>query len=894
MNKTKLDILSFAGISLAIMLFSISFCACKKNSPLPENNLAADQNIDATYRLDSLFRSGSFQVDGSYKWKIDFKIINNITVADSVTISIVKGADCPFILDPSSTGIAIKPLEFKYLELTVTIPANLVLNPDYSKAYSLTLVLKRRSVIKDSKLFTLYYPLPDHPRLFINKGDIADLKARFDHSDFSAVRSAYNTQKSYSTTGIVTSDKPNDAIRQKMEALAFEYLLDPATKSTSGTQAIQLAISYLNSFGSISNTVVSDYDDLGYTDEMIIGAAMVYDWCYPLMSPADRQKLRNAMLLVCKRTEYGLPTTPQKQYLSGHYGELQPTVYLAMGIATHEDDPSIFNYALNEQVNGFAPSRNPMYASGTHHQGAQYIHVRHSNELIQHFLLTKIGMSPYSKEINTITFRDIYGMIPQKTDMDGMAEGDGHNGLLMKYPQLYYLSAILSRDPYLQQISRSKLSLGISQSTRLFIYHDPKIPSTPVENSLCLSKYFPSPAGLLIARTKWDLEATDYNSGAMVVLMNMKEYNAQNHTHLDGGHFSIYYKGHLALDAGIYQGADANNGWGKDNYNNYYSRTIAHNCMTVFDPAEPLPVVGWNNKAEARDGGQFFFSATAWDNYLDMYNAGKSTQILACDIAPGVSPSYSYLKGDLTKAYNVPTYIGAYPSKVDTVRRSFVFLNHDDVNIPGTLIVLDKVVSTNPTFKKTWLLHTQNQPIVTANKIVATSTTSGRNGKLTTTVLMPEITNQSIKLVGGPGKEFWVNNKNYGTSTQEDAGAWRVELSPISPSKSDNFLNVLQVADNNNTQMPDIVKQYSENGKYVIVRVKDRVIVQMLTLGLNDQPINFTIGDASSALKILITDLKAGDWNISTPNGTFQKNVAVGSGTIYFESIGGKFTIIKN
>ena len=316
--------------------------------------------------------------------------------------------------------------------------------------------------------------------------------------------------------------------------------------------------------------------------------------------------------------------------------------------------------------------------------------------------------------------------------------------------------------------------------------------------------------------------------------------------------------------------------------------------MLINDPNEPLPYVASNAKATARDGGQFFFNAKAWDNSKDMINAGKSSQILAFDISPGNSPEYSYMKGDLTKAYQVPSYIAAYPSKVDTVRRSFVFLNHDDINIPGSLIVLDKVVSTNPTFKKTWLLHTQNQPIVTGNKIVASSTTSGRNGKLTTTVLMPEITNQVIQLVGGSGKEFWVNNKNYGTSTQEDAGAYRVELSPISPSKSDNFLNVIQATDNTTTQMPDIVKQYSENLKYVVVQVKDRIVAQMLTLGLNDQLLSFTIGDAGSNYKILITDLKSGDWVISSPNGTFQKNVTVGAGTIYFESIGGKFSIIKN
>ena len=75
---------------------------------------------------------------------------------------------------------------------------------------------------------------------------------------------------------------------------------------------------------------------------------------------------------------------------------------------------------------------------------------------------------------------------------------------------------------------------------------------------------------------------------------------------MDLGHFSIYYKGHLALDSGIYQGKDADNGWGKENYVNYYSRTIAHNSLLIYDPDEPKPVGGWKEKAKARDGGQIF------------------------------------------------------------------------------------------------------------------------------------------------------------------------------------------------------------------------------------------------------------------------------------------------
>jgi heparin/heparan-sulfate lyase len=283
---------------------------------------------------------------------------------------------------------------------------------------------------------------------------------------------------------------------------------------------------------------------------------------------------------------------------------------------------------------------------------------------------------------------------------------------------------------------------------------------------------------MMIARTKWDIDKKGENSNAMVVMMNMKEYQAKNHTHLDIGHFGIYYKGHLALDAGIYQGKDENNGWGKLNYVNYYARTIAHNSLLILDPNEPTPYEGSNVKAISRDGGQFSFKNRAYDSTQEMLNAGKTAQILASEIGPGIAPDYSYLKGDMTASYNVSKNVADYPAKVDTVRRSFVFLNLKNDDVPGALIVLDKVTSTNESFKKTWLLHAQNEPNIRGDEVSFESTQNGRNGKLQNNVLLPEINNQQIDKIGGAGKEYWVDGKNWGTVTQEDAGQWRIELSP--------------------------------------------------------------------------------------------------------------------
>ena len=736
--------------------------------------------------------------------------------------------------------------------------------------------------------------LPEHPRLFIRKNELSDLKRHFAHPDFNEIRKAFNEQKYYSTDGKVSSDQPDEHIRQKMEALALEYLMDTVRNKKSGREAIKVAINYMNSYSANRTVKAVTYEENTNTYEAILGAAIVYDWCYYLLSNVEKTELYNGMKKVCLLGEYGLPGTSKVQYLAGHYGECAPTAYLAIGIATYDEDPTFFNFEYNEQVTKFAPSRNPMYKAGTHHQGAQYIHVRYTHELLQHFMLDKLGLSPYEKDIYKAVYRAIYGTIPQKKDMDGMPEGDGHKHLEMGYSQLYYLAASLSKDPVLQTVSKDNLIATKHQSARLFVYHNPDIVTKPMD-SLCLSRFFPSPSGILIARTKWDLDRSDFSSNAMVVLMNMKEYNAQNHTHMDGGNFDIYYKGHLALDAGIYQGKDAQNGWAKLNYTNYFARTVAHNSLLILDPNEPLPG-GWDKKQKvvARDGGQFFFGDHAWDTSADMFKAGKSATILAEEISAGLVPDYSYFKGDLTNSYNVPKFIGVYPPKAEQVRRSFVFLNHKSKDIPGTLIVLDKVISTNASFRKTWLLHTQNEPEINGNKVIAVNTNDGRDGKLINTILLPELSNANIQKIGGPGKEYWCDGQNWGSVTQEDAGCWRVELSPRTDALSNNFLNVLQAMDSGYSPSKlNISSGFSDNKEYAVIMVKDRIVAEQLALGLNEQAFSFSAGNTKTIYKVLITDLKAGNWKVTAPAGIKHLTVTESAGTLYFESLGGKFRVEK-
>lgn len=865
------------NIRIKILLILYVFCPFYYSC----NSLIAC-NSEIVDKMEIL-KTGDYMSCGDYLWiyKIDLKC--KIGQPDLAEIYIKN--DTPFLIHSYNLE---KTTNNSGLRIEVLIRKDQLTDSLSLKKYNLVFSVVSGDSINITDTCKVHYPLPKHPRLLVKSNEIDDLKERFTHPDFDELRCTFNRQKSYEIDGVVFTDKPDEKVRQKMEALALSYLL--TTNKQDGLQAVKVALNYLSSYSAHRKTVQKDYHYNLQTYEAIFGAAMVYDWCYDLLSFDDKRNLIKYMKQVCRLTEYGIPDGSKKQYLSGHYGEYAPTVSLAMGIAIFDEEQDLFEMAYKEQTEGFAPSRNRMIPSETHHQGAQYIHVRGSNELLQHFILTKLNASPYNPDIFKMAYRSVYGMIPQASDMDGMPEGDCHNHVEMGNSQLFYLSANLSGDSFLQDISRKMIMKSAHQSARVFIYHNPGFPSCPITKAP-LSRFFPSPAGIMIARTGWDMGKTDYDSETMVVLMNMREYSTQNHNHMDLGHFSIYYKGHLALDSGIYQGKDADNGWGKENYVNYYSRTIAHNSLLIYDPDEPKPVGGWKEKAKARDGGQFFKSSKAWDNSEEMFKAGPSAAILAHEIASGDVPDYTYFKGDITGAYKVPSFLADYPSKVEQVRRSFVFLNHKTKGMPGSLIVLDRVISSNPSFKKTWLLHTQHKPEIKGGMIFSTNTQRGRNGKLVTTVLLPESDNADITLVGGSGKEYWVDGYNYGTVSQEDAGRWRVELSPKKASKVDNFLNVLQVMEVNKTPMK-IKKSYSKEGKYVAVEIGNNIVAQNLALGINDEEITLSIGKDSKLYKVIITDLKGGLWNVQCGLEKFTVKASV-NGVLAFESRGGDIHIYR-
>jgi hypothetical protein len=416
-----------------------------------------------------------------------------------------------------------------------------------------------------------------------------------------------------------------------------------------------------------------------------------------------------------------------------------------------------------------------------------------------------------------------------------------------------------------------------------FLFFNPAVISDDHKDSLPLTRYFPEPLGAMIARTGWE-EGLDANT--VVAEMKVGVHNFVNHQHLDAGSFQLYFKGPLAAESGIYEGG--NGAYGSEHFKNYYQRTIAHNSMLVYDPEEKF---FWHDQPVANDGGQQY--PNRGDETLNLstflVNDYRTGEVLAHSVGPDtVKPDYSYLKGELSEAYG---------KKIQTFTRSFVFLNLHNNEVPGALVVFDRVVASNKNYEKYWLLHTVEEPETEGGTTTVKRGEKGYHGKMINTTLLPVAGNLRIRKVGGPGNEFSVFGKNYPQTFRNpgrnsmDSAMWRIEISPEKRSAADNFLNVMQVMDlSGNVAMLPVTR--IETDKMVGPMISDRIILFSKDGTLINDSIDIKIPGKGS-FKVLLTDIGEGAWCIRHKNNRPVKVSADADQVLYFSATGGDYVISR-
>ena len=296
-----------------------------------------------------------------------------------------------------------------------------------------------------------------------------------------------------------------------------------------------------------------------------------------------------------------------------------------------------------------------------------------------------------------------------------------------------------------------------------FLWDDPEVtprdPALASENELPRQRYF-SGVGHLVMRDGWNPESTwiEFDCGP---------YFAK-HQHLDQNQITIYHRGYLAIDSGAdYTDTES------PHYLNYYRRTVAHNSVLVYDPAEKF---FWSDNLlpAANDGGQRMDSSRYWNTIRspedwnrtrDLWDLGSMRVV---DYVPG---QYHYAMGDASNAYS--------REKLRRFTREILYIPGH-----GVLFVFDRVVSKNPSFRKAWLLHGVNQPSVDQDSWQEKPGTQDfRNGKtflfregsgeLLVHSLLPK--ERVVTRRGGEGSEFYAPGDDHG-------GAWGTgENWPLEP-----------------------------------------------------------------------------------------------------------------
>ncbi len=301
--------------------------------------------------------------------------------------------------------------------------------------------------------------------------------------------------------------------------------------------------------------------------------------------------------------------------------------------------------------------------------------------------------------------------------------------------------------------------------------------------------------GMVMARSDW----TD---GATYLSFRAGD-NHWSHTQLDQGAFTIFKGGPLAIDSGLYGPA-----YGSDHHMNYSYQTVAHNTITVYDPADtiPMPLRNGNMRPIANDGGQRRIGSgwgmepaplnlDEWQRKQDIYHTGRIVHWHESD-------ELAIAIADITPAYtNSMSGKGSFSHRTQRVERAWRIFAYD--RIADVVVVYDDVQSSSPEFRKRWLLHTMEAPIVTESGFrswISPGNGPGRGGGyLDGHVLYP--LNAHVLSIGGKGFEFFVDGVNYDEKGEiagivardpgQEVGAWRLELMPERESLDDQFLVVM-------------------------------------------------------------------------------------------------------
>ncbi len=746
-------------------------------------------------------------------------------------------------------------------------------------------------------------PIAEHPRVFFTKDDIPRLqeaiyaeenKKAYDEWQRVLATSSDITGRLSGDVGNASSNR-DDAVNAVIEACAFSYAI---TKNEEhGRRAIFILKNMLNSF------ILVPGEPYHEVVQNIWNAGIVYDWCFDLLTEEDREYIvyytQNQIQEMGAWVNQGYPynfksvgvMSSALTITNPHYGPL------AFSIAIYDEYPELFDYLSSVEVHAFREVGNYITQGGAHPSGSSYGPARMFGMCYAHYLLKTAceGFELYEEEaLADMTLQWIYDKNP-----DGFRYRSGDHAVYTT-ANLDYASSIrdtagymiamnLTDDPYKKSVFKL-YSMQECADFGGFIYWQEAI--TPITifvlndtsvsaksySALPLTRYFPEPMGRMVAKTGW---SSGIDSKDATVFMNIKTEVTTNHGHPDAGTFQIYYKGLVSPDLSNYAMIIP------PHYYGYNNQTISHNGLLIYDPNE------WDYGTGYNSGGQRGIHQGAGlqhplnlDAHLKRKDKDlKTGEITGVEFGPDkYAPEYSYIAGDISAAYS---------DKVSEVRRSMMFMPTENEEAPAVFFVMDKINSTNASFKKTYLLQAFEEPEVNDNVVTLYTKTNGYNGSAVNQTLYPEV---NIEAIGGPGKAWFVNGENLvpnGFDANTTSIGWgRVEVSPKEQQELDYLMNVIYVEDADSEaelkkaeliETDDLLGAKILNKAAVFAKASDRPSKEM----------SFKL-EGAGKVDVAVAGLAKGEWEISVNGSSIGTEISTEEGgMIYFKADCGEISIKK-
>lgn len=699
---------------------------------------------------------------------------------------------------------------------------------------------------------TNIYPAPkvspknyDHPRLLFNTSDIPAIVANMEKPENAKAYQRFMDQVSTFTDGKLTPTANitpaafehtnyNTSILRAIEAKALYYALFKNDSSGTrddaelrGYEAIYAMKNYLLTF----DVQWDNSDQCRMYGEVMYYSALVYDWCYDLLTDDDKLQFRLGVQNLCcdgtsnnpgkgtthdgRKLEGGFPALAVEAQtpLTGHGAEAQVLRdYFSFSIAIYDEDPTWYSYVGGMIFNNYVEARNYFYSASYYPDGsAGYNVYRFVCDLYNAWLFKGMGVEiPYNDEDMATVIHGLLAMEINDNFMFATADGSGTSSqgqyrlnttvgdaaLISSYLFNDNVALTIAERLCAYEYNRNGFShqLGISCAYYLILTANDLVPAEDYREKISNVEYHGGFQQQVISRN-------DKSEDSVVVLNQGAQHYPGGHTHQNAGSFQIWYKGMLTRDDGLY---DA---YGSDHHFYYHMSGTAHNTLLIYNHNLAGSPVGPANKTEYYNGAQKYelsipASYATWIA-SEKFSYGK---LIGMSTDDEWNPSYVYFANNITNAYDVET--------VDYVERSTMTLYTGDAETPMVMFIFDNITSDKASYQKSFLLQCVEEPTINGNVV----TVDNGEGKLVLTSLLGADniyaygrTSKNGVPGGGDGSErFYLSGPGInllpggatmiGDKSSDLNIVWgHVEIQPDAVQTTDHLMNVLYVSDSGTT-----------------------------------------------------------------------------------------------